>query len=49
MSNLVVVVSNRSFHPVPVFIALDSAPVARFTPRSFDRLRAQFTAADSCL
>jgi hypothetical protein len=49
MSNLVVAVTNRDSILNPTFIALDSRPVARFTPRSFDRLRAQFVAADSRL
>lgn len=49
MSNLDMAVYHRDSNLNPMFIALDSTRVARFTPRSFDRLRAQFVAADSCL
>ncbi|MBN9689503.1 MAG: hypothetical protein J0M24_04625 [Verrucomicrobia bacterium] len=49
MSNLDVAVICTDYNLIPMFIALDSGPVARFTPRSFDRFRAQFVAADSRL
>lgn len=49
MSNLDMAIAYRDSIPNPMFIALDSRRVARFTPRSFDRLRAQFVAVDSRL